>query len=101
MLIDTHTHISKEDYDDINSVINSALNNKVERIIISGCEKKTIVEGLELIDKYGVENLSMRKLAEKIGVSNAAPYAHFENKEAFLDKLNLLSKLIVMFLFSS
>ena len=46
-----------------------------------------IEKGLELIDKYGVESLSMRKLAEKIGVSNAAPYAHFENKEAFLDSI--------------
>lgn len=26
----------------------------------------------------------MRKLADSIGVSPAAPYAHFKNKEAFL-----------------
>ena len=50
-------------------------------------KNELIENGLELIDKYGVENLSMRKLAEKIGVSNAAPYAHFKNKEAFLDSI--------------
>ena len=43
-----------------------------------------IEKGLEYIDRYGVESLSMRKLAETVGVSSAAPYAHFQNKEAFL-----------------
>lgn len=46
-----------------------------------------IERGLEYIDKYGVESLSMRKLAEEIGVSSAAPYAHFKNKDAFLDAI--------------
>lgn len=43
-----------------------------------------IEKGLEYIDKHGVETLSMRKLADSIGVSSAAPYAHFKNKDAFL-----------------
>ena len=42
-----------------------------------------IEKGLEYIDQYGVETLSMRKLADTVGVSSAAPYAHFKNKEAF------------------
>ena len=44
-----------------------------------------IEKGLEYIDRFGVESLSMRKLAEEIGVSSAAPYAHFKNKDAFLE----------------
>lgn len=44
-----------------------------------------IERGLEYIDRYGAESLSMRKLADAAGVSCAAPYAHFKNKEAFLD----------------
>lgn len=44
-----------------------------------------IEKGLAYIEEYGVESLSMRKLAEVIGVSSAAPYAHFKNKDAFLD----------------
>ena len=43
-----------------------------------------IEKGLEYIDQYGVETLSMLKLADTVGVSSAAPYAHFKNKEAFL-----------------
>ena len=33
--------------------------------------------GLELINTEGEENLSLRKVALKCGVSNAAPYAHY------------------------
>lgn len=48
-------------------------------------KEELIENGLKYIDKYGVESLSMRKLAEASGVSSAAPYAHFKNKDAFLD----------------
>ena len=47
-------------------------------------KQEFIEKGLTYIDRYGVESLSMRKLAESIGVSSAAPYAHFKNKDAFL-----------------
>ena len=47
-------------------------------------KEELIEKGLEYIDKYGTENLSMRKLADSVGVSPAAPYAHFKNKAAFL-----------------
>ena len=50
-------------------------------------KEEFIVKGLEYIDKNGIESLSMRKLAESIGVSSAAPYAHFKNKDAFLDAI--------------
>lgn len=40
--------------------------------------------GIEFINQHGEDNLSLRKVAEKCGVSNAAPYAHFKNKNAFL-----------------
>lgn len=48
--------------------------------------KKTLIEtGLEFIDKYGEEKLSLRKIAEKCGVSSAAPYAHFKDKDDFIN----------------
>lgn len=47
-------------------------------------KEELIEKGLEYIAKYGTETLSMRKLADSAGVSPAAPYAHFKNKEAFL-----------------
>lgn len=40
--------------------------------------------GLELINTEGGENLSLRKVALKCGVSNAAPYAHFNSKDEFI-----------------
>ena len=46
-------------------------------------KEELIEKGLEYIDKYGSESLSMRKLAESAGVSPGAPYAHFKNKDAF------------------
>ena len=50
-------------------------------------KEELIEKGLEYINKYGTENLSMRKLAESAGVSPAAPYAHFKNKESFLSEV--------------
>ncbi|MEY8390626.1 TetR/AcrR family transcriptional regulator [Lachnospiraceae bacterium] len=40
--------------------------------------------GIKLIKQEGEEALSLRKVAAKCGVSNAAPYAHFKNKDEFL-----------------
>ena len=40
--------------------------------------------GLELINTEGPVNLSLRKVALKCGVSNAAPYAHFNSKDEFI-----------------
>lgn len=39
------------------------------------------------LEKLGVEQLSLRELAKSLGVSRAAPYRHFENKEALLQNL--------------
>lgn len=52
MYIDTHCHLSKEDYDDIDLVIRENKENNVNRIIISGCTKETIVESIALANKY-------------------------------------------------
>lgn len=40
--------------------------------------------GLEIISQEGEGMLSLRKVAEKCGVSNAAPYAHFGSKNEFI-----------------
>ena len=46
-----------------------------------------IEESIKLINTSGEESLSMRKLAEKCGVSMAAPYAHFKNKEEMINAI--------------
>ena len=52
MFIDTHCHLSKEDYDDIDLVIKENRDNYISKIIISGCTRDSIKESLELIKKY-------------------------------------------------
>ncbi|MBR5370530.1 MAG: TatD family hydrolase [Bacilli bacterium] len=52
MYIDTHCHLSKEDYDDIDLVIKENRENDIDKIIISGYSRDTIKETLGLISKY-------------------------------------------------
>ncbi|MEH6471255.1 MAG: TetR/AcrR family transcriptional regulator [Halopseudomonas sp.] len=42
-----------------------------------------------IIREAGVEGLSMRKLADRVGVSRTAPYHHFRDKQALLCELAL------------
>ena len=48
MLIDTHCHLSCEDYDNLDEVINEMKGI----MIISGCDTKSNKEVLEIVDKY-------------------------------------------------
>ena len=57
MFIDTHCHLENKYYDDINVVINNAIDAGVNKLIISGCDKNGILEGLEYLKKY--KNLYM------------------------------------------
>ena len=43
-----------------------------------------IEKGIELVNARGSESLSLRKIAADCGVSHAAPYKHFVNKEELL-----------------
>ena len=52
MYIDTHCHLSKEDYSDINSIIENNKNENVEIIVISGCSKDSIKETITYINHY-------------------------------------------------
>lgn len=54
MFIDTHCHLSKEDYDDIDRVVEEDKKAKVDKIVVSGCSKETIEETLLLKDKYDI-----------------------------------------------
>ena len=40
--------------------------------------------GIEILSKEGVGALSLRKVASQAGVSHAAPYAHFADKQALI-----------------
>ncbi len=41
-------------------------------------------EANRLLDEDGIDGLSLRKLAERAGVSRTAPYHHFRDKNALL-----------------
>ena len=43
-----------------------------------------IQSGLEILAQQGIQALSLRKVAKAAGVSEAAPYRHFKDKEALL-----------------
>lgn len=47
--------------------------------------RRVLIEtGIDFIKEKGEEALSLRKIAEMCGVSNAAPYAHFKTKDEFI-----------------
>lgn len=52
MFIDTHCHLSIEDYEDIDKVLEDNRKEGVSPIIISGCTKESIVESLEYSNLY-------------------------------------------------
>lgn len=43
-----------------------------------------VSEALKLLEEEGAEGFTLRDLAARVGVSHAAPYAHFEDKNALL-----------------
>jgi AcrR family transcriptional regulator len=43
-----------------------------------------ISASLEILSEKGIEGLSLRKVAKKVGVSHTAPYNHFPDKQALL-----------------
>ncbi len=52
MFTDTHCHIYKEYYENIDEILKNAKENKINRMINNGCDKKSNSEVLELIGKY-------------------------------------------------
>lgn len=43
-----------------------------------------IQAGIEILSEQGLHGLSLRKVAQRAGVSHAAPYAHFTDKQALI-----------------
>ena len=47
--------------------------------------RQTLIDAaLELISKHDISKLSLREVARRVGVSHAAPYRHFPDKDALL-----------------
>lgn len=43
-----------------------------------------IKSGVEILSKEGIEGLSLRKVAQRAGVSHSAPYSHFADKQSLI-----------------
>lgn len=54
MFIDTHCHISKEYFDDIPNLIDKIVKSGVNKVIVNGCDMKSNLEVLELVEKYDI-----------------------------------------------
>lgn len=46
-----------------------------------------IEKGIRLVNEEGLKAFSLRKAAAACGVSHAAPYSHFQNKEELLEAM--------------
>ena len=51
-LIDTHCHLNKEYYENVETVINNAVSDNVEYLIVSSCSPENWEENINLINKY-------------------------------------------------
>lgn len=50
--------------------------------------RNSLIEaGIELINEKGIEQFSLRKVSALCGVSQAAPYSHFQSKENLLEAM--------------
>ena len=78
MLIDTHCHISGDDYDDIDKIIEDDF-KEVDKIIISGCSKKDIIESLDIAEK----NENMFKDCGTTELKIYVPESIYSNRKTF------------------
>jgi AcrR family transcriptional regulator len=47
--------------------------------------KEALIQaGLEILSEKGIDGLSLRSVAKRVGVSHAAPYNHFPDKQSLL-----------------
>lgn len=55
--------------------------------------EKFLVAAIEEMQSHGISDFSIRRVAEKCGVSSGAPYKHFKNKsELILESIRYINK---------
>jgi len=46
--------------------------------------EQLIIAGIHEINQYGIQNFSVRRVANECGISCAAPYRHFKDRQSFV-----------------
>lgn len=62
----------------------SNVENKNSRYHHGNLRTVLVEASVNMVRQHGIEGLSLRKLAETVGVSRTAPYHHFKDKDALL-----------------
>lgn len=70
MFIDSHCHLSVEDYNNVDKVIKEAINNNVKYLIVSGYDKNSIKEVIELSKKYSNVYLTLGYHPSEANITN-------------------------------
>ena len=64
---------------------NTSVRRKPKNKFHHGNLRAALIEGgLELIERKGIEALTLREIGNRLGVSRTAPYRHFKDKAALL-----------------
>lgn len=79
MFIDTHCHLSKEDYDNIDKVIEEDKNANVDKIVVSGCSKASIDEVMDLKDRYDMVYVTIGYHPEYADMINDSDLAYLKS----------------------
>ena len=80
MFTDTHCHLSKEDFDDIDLVIKDAKDKGINKLIISGCEKRNIDEAIEIANRHENVYLALGFHPEEANNITEEDLTEFKNK---------------------
>ncbi|MBQ8132035.1 MAG: TatD family hydrolase [Bacilli bacterium] len=80
MFIDTHCHLSVEDYDDIDQVIQDNRNVGISNIVISGCSYDSIIESLDIASHYEDVYVTIGYHPDQVDVTDDAKLEFLKEK---------------------
>lgn len=87
MYIDTHCHLSKIDYDNINDVMNENRKNDIDKIVVSGYSKESIEEVVNLSKQYDDIYLTLGYHPSEVNYINEQDLEYLEKLLQRTDKL--------------